>query len=202
MSKSSKTNNRSFTQHETPLKESMWLIAGDTEKLTTEEVFAYVKAETLRARNEVYTTEVGIGTDSQMIGRNFRFVSVICLYRKGKGGFYFYRPESIPREKYQAKNQKLRMFDEVAKSIELSVALQEQTGIVASIHIDASPLGKGEFTSAFSDQLKGYVQSCGYACLLKPDSYVSSGLADQHSKSKSARKERRKMRQAAALVAN
>lgn len=174
--------------------QSLWNITGDNEKFTTEEVFAYVKGEVARSRNEVYTVEVGIGTDSQMIGRFFRFVTVVCIYRKGKGGFYFYRPESIPRTNYKDKPAKMRMFDEVAKSIELSLALQEATGVVPAIHIDASPHSKGEFTSAFSEQLKGYVTSCGFNCLLKPDSYISSGIADSHSKSKSARKDRRKER--------
>lgn len=183
----------------TPTKPSqpnsdLWNITGDNEKFTTDEVFAYVKGEVARSRNEVYTVEVGIGTDSQMIGRFFRFVTVVCIYRKGKGGFYFYRPESIPRTNYKDKPAKMRMFDEVAKSIELSLALQEATGVVPAIHIDASPHSKGEFTSAFSEQLKGYVTSCGFNCLLKPDSYISSGIADSHSKSKSARKDRRKER--------
>lgn len=177
---------------------SLWNITGDNEKFTTEEVFAYVKGEVARSRTETYTVEVGIGTDSQMIGRNFRFVSVICVYRKGKGGFYFYRPESIPRANYKDKPAKMRMFDEVGKSIELSLALQEATGVVPAIHIDASPHSKGEFTSAFSEQLKGYVTSCGFNCLLKPESYVSSGLADQHSKNKSARKDKRRARAALA----
>lgn len=196
----------------TPTKPSqpnsdLWNITDDNEKFTTDEVFAYVKGEVARSRTEVYEVEVGIGTDSQMIGRFFRFVTVVCVYRKGKGGFYFYRPESIPRTEYRDKPAKLRMFDEVGKSIELAMALQEATGVLPAIHIDASTQDKGEFTSGFSEQLKGYVTGMGYKCFLKPESYIACGLADQHSKSKSARKDRRRaksamMRQTASAMSN
>lgn len=171
-----------------------WLVANSLTRMTTEEVFDYVRNEYRLACGglDAVEIEVGIGTDSQVIGRNFRFVTVLCVYKKGKGGFYFYRPESLPREKYDIKNQKLRMFDEVAKSIELSQKLKEETGVSPVIHIDASPSKREEFTSSFSDQLKGYAQACGFKALIKPESYVASGIADSHSKSKSQRKDRRR----------
>jgi len=171
-----------------------WLVANSLTRMSTEEVFEYVRNEHSKSQGglEACEIEVGIGTDSQIIGKNFRFVTVLCVYKKGKGGFYFYRPESLPREKYNVSNQKLRMFDEVAKSIELSVKLKEETGVNPIIHIDASPTASDQFTSSFSEQLKGYAQSCGFKALIKPDSYVASGIADSHSKGKSARKDRRR----------
>lgn len=190
-----KTKNKKQTI-ETQVDSSLrgWLVDNSLKRMTTEEVFDYVRNEHEKAAGGLNAVEieVGIGTDSQVNGRNFRFVTVLCLYKKGKGGFYFYRPESLPREKYDIKNQKLRMFDEVSKSIELSLKLKEETGIDPVIHIDASPSKKDEFTSSFSDQLKGYAQACGFEALIKPDSYVASGIADSHSKSKSQRKERRR----------
>ena len=192
MSKKNKSVKESSVevQNTSTHSDMMWLVADTGTKYTTEQVFDMAKVE---SRSNMYDVEVGIGTDSQIIGKNFRFVTVICIYRKGKGGFYFYKPESMPREKYNLKNQKLRMFDEVARSIDLSLKLQESTGIVPIIHVDASPVGNGQFTSGFSDQLKGYIQSCGFDAMLKPESYVANCIADHHSKSKSMKKDRRRL---------
>jgi len=182
---------------QTTIATKIWLVADSATRMTTEEVFDYVKKESWRCSGglDKVNMEVGIGTDSQIIGRNFRFVTVVCVYKQGQGGFYFYSPESLPRDKYSnVKNQKLRMFDEVAKSIDLGMKLQEATGVTPVIHIDASPASTGEFTSGFSEQLKGYAQAMGFKALIKPESYVASGIADSHSKSKSQRKDRRKQK--------
>jgi uncharacterized protein len=181
----------------------VWLVAESATRMTTEEMFNFIKTETHTCSGGLNSVEfeVGIGTDSQVIGRNFRFVTVVCLYKKGRGGFYFYKPESLPRDKYtNMKNQKLRMFDEVAKSIDLSMKFQEATGISPVVHIDASPAYSGEFTSNFSEQLRGYAQAMGFKALIKPESYVASGIADSHSKSKSQRKERRRLKKFQATI--
>lgn len=194
MSKKISKRNQVITPATSSADTRAWLVANSLTRMSTEEVFEHVRKAQKESTGglEACEIEVGIGTDSQIIGRNFRFVTVVCIYKKGKGGFYYYRPESLPREKYNVSNQKLRMFDEVAKSIELSLKLKEETGVSPVIHIDASPTASDEFTSAFSDQLRGYAQSCGFKALIKPDSYVASGIADSHSKGKSARKERRR----------
>lgn len=194
------TKNKQTNHQEQQQPFGEWLITGAPTRFSTEQVFEYAKSEMARAKHEGYEAVVGIGTDSQMIGRQFRFITVLCVYRQGRGGFYFYTPQSVQRDKYVKKNQKQRMFDEVGKSIELALALQENTGILSDIHIDASPNNRAEFTSAFSDQLAGYVRGCGFNCIMKPESYVSSGLADSHSKAKSARKDRRRHRQHLASV--
>lgn len=178
-----------MTENVTNIESQEWFIADNHKKISTPELFKILEDEMLSLD---YESEVGVGTDSQIIGRTFRFITVVCVRRMGKGGYYFYRPEVQARDKYSLKNQKMRMFDEVAKSIELSLKLQEMTGITPTVHVDASPVENEEFTSDFSDQLKGYVQSCGFECMLKPDSYVASTIADKHSKKKSAKKERRR----------
>lgn len=67
-------------------------------------------------------------------------------------------------------------------SIEVADFIVDKTGLIPEIHIDASPKGAGEFTSAFSDSLKGYAVSAGYECRLKPDSPIANAVADRHSK--------------------
>ena len=115
---------------------------------------------------------------------------MICVYKVGKGGNYYYLENYEPRENYLqgAKgkkvkgNQKMRMFNEVERSVEMAEKLFEQCGMVPIVHIDASPSHRHEFTSEFSEQLKGYVTACGYECVLKPDSFVANAVADKHTK--------------------
>ena len=176
------------TTHETEEPgNALWRKAEDPVYYSIDQVYANIVDEAL---SEDYDCEIGIGTDSQMIGRIFRFVTVLCIHRIGRGGTYYYLPEHLPRNTYSLKNQKMRMFDEVAKSIEVSLEILEQTGVSPVIHVDASPETHKEFTSEFSDQLKGYIQSCGFDCKLKPESYVASCVADRHTKKKNRKKER------------
>ena len=80
----------------------------------------------------------------------------------------------------------MRMFEEVTKSLEIAMMMRDLKGIEAQIHIDASPeTNTKSFTSKFSEQLKGYVVSSGFECLLKPDSYAANAIADKHTKKKS-----------------
>ena len=135
--------------------------------------------------------QVIVGTDSHMHGRTFRFITVACVYKVGKGGNYFYVETYEPRESYTGNqkgnkrikgNQKMRMFTEVAKSLEIAEFLVERASVIPVVHIDASPSTLKHFTSSFSDQLKGYVMAAGFECVLKPESYVANAVADKHTK--------------------
>lgn len=167
--------------------EGFWHLPGSSVKFTQDEVFAESKKQII---NPDYEWEIAIGTDSQIRGRYFRFISVICLYRKGKGGVYYYKTTSVPRRFFPVNNQKMRMFDEVGKSINLALELESFLNGLAKpiIHIDASIPKNGAFTSSFSEQLKGYVLASGYSCMLKPESYVANCIADRHSKKRSKRR--------------
>jgi len=170
-------------------KSSHWKIPEDKNgKYTMEDVCAHIQTS-LRDRDHEY--EIAIGTDSQVRGKLFRFITVVCIWKKGKGGMYYYKTEYVPRSSFPLSNQKTRMFDEVAKTIELALVLEEKTAHRPIIHVDASIPTKKEFTSSFSEQLKGYVVSCGYECVLKPESYVANCIADRHTKRKLHSKELR-----------
>lgn len=164
-----------------------WKTPKNPKIFSTEEVFSCIR-DTILENEQV---DVSIGTDSQHIGKGFRFVTVVCAYRQGKGGIYFYNSETIEVKKYPLGNQKMRMFDEATRSIELAYSLEEQLGFKPCIHIDASPEKNGEFTSGFVEQIKGYVISSGFECLTKPESYTASFIADKYSKRKSKSKQRR-----------
>jgi len=173
-----------------------WIAPGESKKYTMDEIGDFLRAYVRDYRFKDCEYDIAIGTDSQMVGHAFQFISVISVHRIGKGGLYFYHKEFVPRATFPIENQKMRMFDEVARSISLGLHFREIQKLEPQLHIDASPSHKAqEFTAKFSDQLKGYVQSCGFECMLKPESYVAHAIADKHTKKKSRKKQRR-LRQA------
>lgn len=152
------------------------------------QVFDWIKKTQQEDEDSEY--QIIVGTDSHRHGPYFRFISVICIYKVGKGGNYYFLETYESSDKYlqgqrgrKAKgNQKIRMFDEVTRSIELAEKVFDETGLLPVVDIDASPSFKKEFTSEFSDQLKGYVTSAGFVATIKPDSHIASAVADRHTK--------------------
>lgn len=129
--------------------------------------------------------ELIVGADSHLHGIQLRFITVVCLYQKGKGGFYYYIRSDQHKKDFKGSypvRVRAKLFHETSLAIELATKIQENTGITPVIHIDASPPECGEVTSMFSDQLRGYVIGSGFECFLKPWSFVSSGIANKHSK--------------------
>ena len=160
------------------MKSTRYWLTAEGQKKDDKFVYDWVKAAAADKFNEY---ELIVGTDSHLHGREFRFITVICLYRKGKGGMYYYTTAFEPRDTFKS-NRPGRMFFEVGLSIELANQLVDETGLIPVVHIDASPKEAGEFTSSFSDQLKGYVLSSGFEAVLKPQSFVANAVADRHTK--------------------
>lgn len=125
-----------------------------------------------------------VGTDSNATGKYKRYVfaTVICIQKLGKGADYFYYRSYEPLSSFKG-NHKMRLFQEVSKSIEVADFIKETIKVtVDEIHIDASEKGIGEFSSDFSDQLIGYAISSGYATAIKPFSFVATSASDKHTK--------------------
>jgi len=158
---------------------SLWKCPGAKRRFEMNEVLEHIGR--LRYNKEC---EIAVGTDSQHRGKYLFYITVICLWERGKGGTYYYRSEYVKRNQFGGSNQKMRKFDEVTKTLEIASLITERTGIKPVCHVDASLPVKKEFTSSFSEQLKGYVISSGYDCVLKPDSYAANCIADRHTKRK------------------
>ena len=165
--------------------EETWRIPGEPGRHSLLSIAESVENKMLNSDDDQDFT-IAVGTDSQIIGNKFCFVSVISIHKKGKGGTYYFKQELSKPSKHMISNQKMRMFEEVTKSLEIAMLIREMKGIIPQIHIDASPEANTKsFTSKFSEQLKGYVVSSGFECLLKPDSYAANAIADKHTKKKS-----------------
>ena len=132
--------------------------------------------------------EITVGTDSQNFERT-KMVEVIAVHRKGRGGTYFYNIEFVRR----ITNLKQKINEETSRSLivandlldyleEMFLAndmVMEDLDVSFQIHCDIGRAGK---TSVLIKEIVSWVTSQGYVCMIKPDSYAASDIADKFSK--------------------
>ena len=132
--------------------------------------------------------EITVGTDSQNFDRT-KMVEVIAVHRKGRGGTYFYNIEFVHR----ITNLKQKINEETSRSLLVANdlldrleemflendMLMEDLDVSFQIHCDIGRAGK---TNVLIKEIVSWVTSQGYVCLIKPDSYAASDIADKYSK--------------------
>lgn len=132
--------------------------------------------------------EITVGTDSQT-SKETKMVEVIAVHRKGLGGIYFYNIDYIPR----VHSLKQKINEETSRSLTVANTLLdamefpllekghllEDLNVSFQIHCDIGKYGK---TSVLIKEIVSWVTSQGYICMIKPDSYVASSIADKYSK--------------------
>ena len=122
--------------------------------------------------------EIHVGCDSHFVSDKCIFAIVVALYERGRGGLYFFA--RIKKDKGLFGNLKIRLL----KETELSIAL---AGLVGSgkddvaVHLDINPNPAFKSNVVFSPAT-AWVKSLGYECIVKPDAWAASGLADAYAK--------------------
>lgn len=126
---------------------------------------------------------ISIGTDSQ----NFSYTKIpiiLGIHRVentiGRGGIFFAEIKKVKR----ISNVRQKILFETNLSLQLATKIQER--FVAdnicyeiSIHVDAGYNGP---TRDYIPEIMGWVKACGFPCVVKPDSYMASSVANRLSK--------------------
>jgi predicted RNase H-related nuclease YkuK (DUF458 family) len=157
----------------------------DKGKIQYHEMIEWIQNKLEQDEENLLDYHLIVGTDSQKRSSKVRFVTIVALYREGKGGMYFYTSHLLPREMFgKNKNDKTRIYQEVDYSVEVANELLSDLGelILPSVHVDASPKHKKEFTSDISDNLISMIRSYGFEPCIKPFSFAASSIANKHSK--------------------
>ena len=154
----------------------------DGGRIEDQALLAWVVERSAKVTGFNSESKVVVGTDSHIAGRSFRFVTVVCVYNVGSGGYFYYTVNYEDRDLYK-NNKQHRMFQEVQKSIEVCDWIAEATLLIPEIHIDASPPDRGEFTSSFSDALVGFAKGSGYVGVVKDGAFAASCIADKYTRS-------------------
>jgi predicted RNase H-related nuclease YkuK (DUF458 family) len=170
-------------------EDKIWTEANNSEiKYSLDEVFSLLKKN--MESNLETDTKLMIGTDSHRQKHMYHFVTVIGIWNVGRGGTYFHCSTLEPKKNFGG-SQKMRLHTEVLKSIEIALICEEHIKMKPEIHIDASPEEVNNFSSSFSEMLKGYVISNGYNAILKPNSFMANTIADKHTRIKKVKKRKK-----------
>ena len=141
--------------------------------ISFEDMISKIKNFISKSPNSEYN--ISVGTDSQ----NFDYtktVIVVSVYRRGHGGIFFYDIKNVKR----INNLMQKLFYETSTSLEIAIKLlkafeEEKINLGISIHVDA---GNNGSTSKFIREITGWVNSYGFDCETKPNSYAASSIAD------------------------
>lgn len=128
---------------------------------------------------ELHELRFYVGCDSQIHGKEIVYTKAIALRKVGHGalGYYSRQREEVGR----FKNHRERLFEETYRIVEVAKWLDdiilEHGYIVEQVHADLNP--SSDFLSnCVVSQCLGYIKAMGYTGVIKPDSWVSSKIAD------------------------
>ena len=143
----------------------------DSEDISLEEIIETIS-------NKKY--EVHVGCDSHKIGGRYIFATVIAAYEPGKGGTYFFKRHKTKDSALN--NLSVRLLKEAEFSIVVSNKLRKtNNSLNITVHLDINP-NKKYASSKFLTSAVSWVKSSGYECLVKPQAWASSSLADAYAK--------------------
>ena len=125
-----------------------------------------------------------IGTDSQTRRTNGKaeidFVTAIIVYRKSRGGRYFWKKEKqikIPVLRDKIYTETLMSLDAAQRIVPEIRKLVSPAKYDLEIHIDVGSLGP---TREMIREVVGMVNGNGFVAKTKPDSWGASTVADKH----------------------
>ena len=139
----------------------------------------------LQTINNNSIKSIHIGTDSQNIGRNTVFVTVVAfrygitqskydLNSIGKGVHYIFKKEKIKK----IKDIHARLFMEAERSIELASWIQEQLPTIKlELDFDYNS-DENHVSNKLVAQTKGWAEALGFAVNIKPNKQIATRAAD------------------------
>lgn len=150
-------------------------------EVSFEDMYLLIKAYLSQDKNGEF--KVSVGTDSQ----NFNYTKIpitIGIHKienqVGKGGIFFSEIRKVNR----ISNIRQKIFYETNLSLELAARLnrkftEDNLPHKIAVHVDAGYNGP---TSLYIAEIIGWVKACGFQCVIKPDSYMASSVANRLSK--------------------
>lgn len=146
------------------------------------EEISYIDFIKLVKKLEDEGLELYIGTDSQEYSDSVTVVTCIAFYKKGESrSSIFYFKDKVPKKSFPSLRSRMTM--EAFQSVQVAMDM----GLIYSgdieIHLDIGYNKKRSKTFLFKKELKQLVESQGYKCETKPNSWASSTIADKLTRS-------------------
>lgn len=147
-------------------------------KFDLDQIVEYIREKFKKHPYEIF--KIIIGTDSQKKSKSINFISVIVVYRLGKGGTYF-----IYRERLNNNiGLKQKIYKEAHMSLEIAQKIRGKLTIlkeneILELHVDIGEQGQ---TREYIKELVKYIEGEGFQTSIKPQSFAASKVADRHTK--------------------
>lgn len=153
---------------------SHWIIPGGNQ-INSENFKKEVKDLISRGSN------VYVGTDSMIKGKDCIFVTVVAFHNnENRIAKYFYKKINTDMNDY--KNLTNKINEEVNLSVQAAQKINEiSPDTPIELHVDIGK-NKENKTRSMMSSVTGWVTSMGYEIKIKPDSWASSSIADNHTK--------------------
>lgn len=126
---------------------------------------------------------ISIGADSQSTHLT-KVVIAVSIHIIGKGGIFFTDEKLLPK----ISTVREKIYYETSWSLDLALKLSEllsQFGITQEIEIH-SDIGNNKRGKTYTmvPEITGWVNQAGFRCVIKPNAYAASCIADKLSKCK------------------
>jgi hypothetical protein len=122
-----------------------------------------------------------VGTDSQNHNKRRQcvFTSVLIAYTLGKGGAVIMHRDRVPL----MDSLRQRLLLEAMRSLEVAWYLDSKVNAknIIEIHLDVNANLKWR-SAQYKEELVGLIASQGFSCVIKPDSFGASKVADRRCK--------------------
>jgi predicted RNase H-related nuclease YkuK (DUF458 family) len=151
-----------------------WISPGE-DQLTADNFMNEAKS-LIRRGSKVY-----VGTDSMVRGNNCIFVTVVAFHdNESKIAKYYYKKFKVVNSEY--KNLKNKINEEVNLSVQAAQKINEfSPNTPIELHVDIGRTKENK-TRVMMSSVSGWVTGMGYDLKIKPDSWASSSIADNHTK--------------------
>jgi len=119
-----------------------------------------------------------IGTDSQNYSKKRQtcFTTVLIAYRMHHGGCPVIYRDRVP----MIESLRQRLLTEAMRSLEVAWFLDARVPKenIIGIHLDVNPSLRFK-SGKYKEELVGLVAAQGFRCMIKPDAWAASGVADR-----------------------
>ena len=124
-----------------------------------------------------------VGSDSVKLGNNWIFTKAIAVMNPTNGFYdrkYFYLREKLNDSSYIDLSK--RLLKETSDSIEIAMSIKDIISN-ANIEIHADVNSESQHNSnKYKNMISGYITGCGFSVKVKPESFVASSIADNHTR--------------------
>jgi hypothetical protein len=150
---------------------------GQSEIINYNEILDILKNVSLCADHKII-----VGTDSVKLGSEFIFTNAICIINDNTyydRRFFYKRKKTLSNVYY---NLSKRLLRETSESIDIAYNIKKNfKNANVTIHSDINEDSKFK-SGKFKNMIIGYVNGCGFDCVIKPNSFVASGIADLYTR--------------------